>query len=81
MLPKRIEQVIINQGQSYYNCDATHISTIIQEELEVAIDEVSEAQATGLINITGMSYEMGMVAGIDMGERMARRINRIVTFN
>jgi hypothetical protein len=81
MASKRIEQIVIKQGQPFYNRDAPVIATIIQEELEVSTDEVSEAQATGLVNITGMSYEMGMFAGLKIGEQNGQLLNRMLIFN
>ena len=81
MISKRQEQVLINQGQPYYHADAPHIALIIQEELEVSTDEVSEQQATGLVNITGMTYEMGMLAGIRIAEGNNQLLTRIITMN
>ena len=81
MASKRHESIVINQGQTYYNLDCINIATIIQEELEVSTDEVSEKQATGLVNITGMSYEMGMLSGLKMGEQIGHKLNRLVTMN
>lgn len=81
MISKRVEQIVIHQGQPYYQRDAGNIATVIQEELEVQIDEVTEQQATGLINITGMTYEMGLIAGIELSEKINIKRNRIVSMN
>jgi len=81
MISKRHERIVVEQGQPYYQCDAPHIATIIQEELEVSTDEVTEKQATGLINITGMSYEMGMFAGLKLAVLHSQFLSRIVILN
>lgn len=81
MPSKRQEKIIIGQGQLHYYSDTPIIANIIHEELGVSVDEVSEAQATGLINITGMAYEMGMIAGIGLGERHGQFLNKVVTMN
>ena len=81
MPSKRQEQIVIHQGKLRYQRDTPFIAGIIQHELDVQLDEVSEKQATGLINITSVSYEMGMFAGLRMGEKIGHKLSRIVIFN
>ena len=80
-ISKRQEQTVINQGKPYYQADTPFIADIIQHELDIELDEVTEQQATALINITGVSYELGMLAGIKLSEINSHVLNRIVIFN
>ena len=81
MASKREESIVIKQGQPLYDADTPIIADIIQQELDVSTDEVSEKQATGLVNITGMSYEIGMFAGLRIGEQNGQILNKMLIFN